>query len=90
MLTQSKYLIDLLQQFNMMDFKAINTLTTLGKQLSKSKGNLLADPTTYRSLVGGLQYLTLMQSDLAFVVNQVYKYMHLPTDQHMTATKHIL
>jgi hypothetical protein len=35
--------------------------------------------TRYRSLVGGLQYLTLTQPDIAFAVNKVCQYLHSPT-----------
>ncbi|XP_016650500.1 PREDICTED: uncharacterized mitochondrial protein AtMg00810-like [Prunus mume] len=36
-------------------------------------GDPLSDPSTYRSMVGGLQYLTLSRPDISFAVNQVVK-----------------
>ena len=36
------------------------------------------DATEYRSLVGGLQYLTITRPDIAFAVNRVGQYLHAP------------
>jgi hypothetical protein len=46
--------------------------------------------TNFRSIVGGLQYLTLTRPDLAFAVNKVCQYMHAPTTTHIAAVKRIL
>lgn len=88
--SQCKYSMDLLCRFNMLDYKPIDSPTALQKLLTLSKDNLLADLTLYHSLAGGLQYLMRTKPDLAFVVNQVCKYMQTPTDYHMTTAKRIL
>ncbi|GJX72031.1 ribonuclease H-like domain-containing protein [Tanacetum coccineum] len=48
------------------------------------------DPTLYRSLAGGLQYLTFTRPDLSYAVQQIYLYMHDPREPHFPALKHIL
>jgi histone deacetylase 1/2 len=48
------------------------------------------DSTTYRSIVGGLQYLTLTRPDLSFAVNRVCQFLHSPTDNQWSADKQIL
>lgn len=48
-------------------------------------GEPIPDITTYRSMVGGLQYLTLTRPDLAFALNQVCQYMHAPRASHLQA-----
>jgi histone deacetylase 1/2 len=60
--------------------------------LSREDGTPLAvgDATRYRSIVGGLQYLTLMRPDLAFSVNKVCQFLHAPTTAHWSAVKRIL
>jgi histone deacetylase 1/2 len=44
----------------------------------------------YRSLVGGLQYLTITRLDLSYAINWVCQFLHAPRDSHMTAVKRIL
>ncbi|PHT27192.1 hypothetical protein CQW23_33205 [Capsicum baccatum] len=49
-----------------------------------------ADPTLYRSLVGGLHYLAVTRPDIQYAVNRVSQSMHAPTEQHFQALKRIL
>jgi histone deacetylase 1/2 len=60
--------------------------------LSLIDGNPLGsnDVTTYRSIVGALQYLTLTRPDLSYSVNKVCQFLHAPTTTHWTAVKRIL
>lgn len=44
----------------------------------------------YRSIVGGLQYLTITRPDLSFAINRVWQYIQAPTDAHWAAVKRIL
>ncbi|CAL8136443.1 unnamed protein product [Prunus armeniaca] len=55
--------------FNMTDCKPCPTPLPSDTRLSCMDG----DPSTYRSMVGGLQYLTLPRPDISFAVNQVVK-----------------
>nr|GEU55754.1 hypothetical protein [Tanacetum cinerariifolium] len=48
------------------------------------------DPTLYRSLSGGLQYLTFTRPDLSYAVQQVCLYMHDPREPHIAVLKRIL
>jgi hypothetical protein len=72
--------------------KPVNTPLSTSEKLSVHEGTLLGpiDSTSYRSLVGGLQYLTLMRPDIAFSVNKVCQYLHAPTTLHLVAVKWIL
>jgi hypothetical protein len=51
----------------------------------------MKDATMFRSIVGGLQYLTLTRPDnLSFAVNKVCQFLHAPTTDPMTAVKRTL
>ena len=59
-------------------------------KLSTTDGPPVVDPSEYRSIVGALQYLTLTRPDLAYVVQQVYLFMHDPWEPHLAVIKRIL
>jgi histone deacetylase 1/2 len=60
-------------------------LTALASDLLSSD-----DATKYRSLVGGLQYLTITRPDLSYAINRVCQFLHAPEDSHTTVVKRIL
>jgi hypothetical protein len=59
-------------------------------KLSATAGSPATDVSHYRSIVGGLQYLTLTRPKLQYAVQEVCLYMHAPRDAHWTAVKQIL
>jgi hypothetical protein len=61
LLTQHKYAIELLKKVGMISCKSISTLLSTLEKLSAHSGEFLGpnDAMEYRSIVGGLQYLTL-------------------------------
>ncbi|KAM2731468.1 hypothetical protein EV2_035124 [Malus domestica] len=87
-LHQTKYLLDLLKKTNMEGAKPC--CTPIGSKKLDHSGPLLSNPTEYRSIVGGLQYLTWTRPDLAFAVNQICQFMHAPREQHLQAAKRVL
>ena len=48
------------------------TPMTFSSKWSQRSGDPLSDPTEYRSIVGALQYCTLTQPKINFVVNKLY------------------
>ncbi|CAM8936114.1 unnamed protein product [Rhodiola kirilowii] len=91
-LTQRKYALDLLHRSNMENCRPTSTPLSTTEKLAKDIGQLLGDDDTskYRSMVGGLQYLTLTRPDISFAVNKVCQYMSKPTETHWEAVKRIL
>jgi hypothetical protein len=67
-LHQRQYALDILERAEMTDCKPCSTPA----KLSATLGDPVADPTTYRSLAGVLQYLTFTRPDLTYVVQQPY------------------
>lgn len=87
-LCQTKYILDLLKKSNMDGAKPCTTpLSTFSLD---HESVILSDPTDYRSLVGGLQYLTWYKTDFSFAVNLVCQFIHQPRESHLQALKHIL
>ena len=72
-LTQHKYALDLLYRANMENCRVVTTPMSATEKLSRGLGVPLSpdDAFKYRSIVGGLQYLTLTRPDLSFAVNKV-------------------
>ena len=58
-LSQTRYAVDLLKRFNMTECKPCPTPLPYDTRLSILDGDPLSDPSIYRSMVGGFQYLTL-------------------------------
>uniref|UniRef100_A0A2N9IXX5 CCHC-type domain-containing protein n=1 Tax=Fagus sylvatica TaxID=28930 RepID=A0A2N9IXX5_FAGSY len=87
---QQKYATDLLAKFNMSTCKPCSTPFVSLSRIRKDDGIPLSDPTPFRSMVGGLQYLTFTRPDLSYAVNHICQFMHQPTDHHLVAAKRIL
>ena len=77
------------ERFDMTNCKPSSTPYFSTSQLTKDQGTPLSDPTSFRNLVGALQYLTFTRHDLSFAINHVGQFMHSPTDAHLVATKRI-
>ncbi|XP_062103555.1 uncharacterized mitochondrial protein AtMg00810-like [Humulus lupulus] len=89
-LNQGKYIKELLTRTGMLHLKPCSTPMTADKALSKTDGELLENPTSYRSIIGGLQYLTHTRLDLSFAVKKLSRYLQAPTTAHWSAAKRIL
>jgi hypothetical protein len=89
-LSQQRYILDLLRKSNMSDAKPIKTPMSTAHSLYLFSGDPLSDPSSYRSLVEGLQYLSLTRPDISFAVNKVSQFMHRPTSLHLQAVKRTL
>jgi histone deacetylase 1/2 len=92
LLSQRRYALDLLKKANMEKCKPISTPMSSSERLSRDHGTLLSgdEQFRYRSIVGGLQYLTLTRPDLSFAVNKVCQFIQSPTSVHWVAVKRIL
>jgi len=84
LLTQEKYVNDVLQRVGMKDCKPVSTPLSSSEKLSLHEGSLLgsSDATNYRSVVGALQYLTPTRPDISYSVNKVCQFLHAPTTSH--------
>jgi hypothetical protein len=90
LLSQKRYILDLLKKTKMHEAKPISSPMSSSSSLSAFFGDPMEDPTLYRSTVGSLQYLSLTRLDLGFAVNRVCQFMHRPLQPHWQAVKRIL
>ncbi|KAH9679381.1 hypothetical protein KPL71_026109 [Citrus sinensis] len=82
-LSRRKYIRDFISKVDMLDCKGIDTPMSTGLKLQKeiqgALGQYIADPTHYRSIVGGMQYLILTRPKIAFSVHKLSQYVYAPT-----------
>ena len=89
-ISQKKYADDLLKKFHMMNCEAAATPMNINEKLQREDGTEKANSRLFRSLVGGLNYLTHTRPDIAFSVSVVSRFLQSPTKQHFGAAKRIL
>ncbi|KAH9793888.1 hypothetical protein KPL71_004697 [Citrus sinensis] len=85
-LSQRKYIRDLLAKVDMLECKDYK----LQKNVAGEMGYYIKDPSHYRSIVGGLQYLVLTRPEIAYSVHKLSQYVASPTLQHLMACKRLL
>ena len=90
LLTQSKYIQDLLAKTHMLECNSINTHMVSSCKLSKIGSDTFSDPSLYRSVVGSLQYATITRPEIAYYVNKVCQFMSNPRESHRVAVKRTL
>ncbi|XP_026384523.1 pentatricopeptide repeat-containing protein At1g12300, mitochondrial-like [Papaver somniferum] len=89
-LTQRKYVTDLLRRTKLDGVKPGTTPLASNVKIQKLGSEKFADPTLYRSVVGALQYLHLTRPDISVAVNKVCQYMHEPYVEHWELVKRII
>jgi hypothetical protein len=89
-LSQRQYAADILQQAGMSECHPSATPVNTHAKLSLSDGDLLPYGTEYRSLAGGLQYLTLTRPNISYAVQQICLHMHAPRTSHLALVKRVL
>ncbi|XP_019167847.1 PREDICTED: uncharacterized protein LOC109163553 [Ipomoea nil] len=88
-LSQWRYMTDLLNRFGMVDCKPLATPTAVTQVVTPSS-QPCEDPTQYHRIVGALQYLTITRPDLSYAVNRLCQFMHSPTIDHWGLVKRVL
>ncbi|CAN1174147.1 Retrovirus-related Pol polyprotein from transposon RE2, partial [Linum perenne] len=90
LLSQHKYITDILSRFQLLDAKPTPTPLSSTAHLSLHDKSPPTDSTRYRQALGALQYLIYTRPDIAFAVNKLSQYMHAPTTAHWQCVKRIL
>lgn len=90
LLSQKKYIQDLLVKANMANANGIASPMASSTKLTKYGSNHVSDPTFFRSIVGGLQYVTVTRPEISYSVNKVCQFLSAPLEDHWKAVKRIL
>jgi len=88
-LSQECYARKLLKKFNMEDSKIMST-PLLPQRKDQEEDESLADSKVYRSLVGGLLYLTSTRPNLMFFASYLSRYLKEPKIKHFKEAKRVL
>jgi hypothetical protein len=88
--SQEKYAENFLTKFGTKGCKSDITPMNRSDKLLVDDGSDKENELSYRSLVGGLIYLTHTRSNLAYAVNMVSRFMQHPSRIHFGATRIIL
>jgi len=89
-LGQRAYALKLIERAGMAGSKAVATPMEERIKLSKQSTAAKVDATLYRSIVGGLRWLTHTRPDIAFAVGYVSCFMEDPREDHWAAVKRLL
>jgi len=79
-----------LQDIGFLHSKPTTTPLPLHCKLTLEEGDLLQDPSVYRSLISKLNFLTHTRPDLSFAVQTLSQFMQYPRTSHMMAREHTL
>ncbi|OMO78632.1 Integrase, catalytic core [Corchorus capsularis] len=90
LLHQAQYARELLDRALMHNCKPISTPMATKSGSSPNDDALYSDAPFYRSIIGGLQYLTFTRLDICYSVNYLCQFMHQPTNLHFQLVKRIL
>ena len=89
-INQRKYILDLLAETGMIDFKPAETPIVAHHGLQMIKGGKLVDRGQYQGIVEKLIYFAHTRPDIAYAFGIVSRFMHQPHTHHMRAVMRIL
>ncbi|PRQ39442.1 putative RNA-directed DNA polymerase [Rosa chinensis] len=89
-LSQRKYVLDLLAETSMLDCKPVDTPIEQNHPLAEYVDQIPTNKGRYQRLVRRLIYLSHTRLALAYAVSVVSQFMHNPSKVHMDAVFHIL
>ncbi|GKC84587.1 retrovirus-related pol polyprotein from transposon TNT 1-94 [Tanacetum coccineum] len=89
-ISERKYALELLKYVGVLEEKPTIIPLDLIKQLIDKEGDLLPDPSLYRTIVGKLIYLTITRPDLSFAAQLLSQFSKQPRTPHMKALLKVL
>ncbi|XP_070040244.1 secreted RxLR effector protein 161-like [Nicotiana tomentosiformis] len=90
MISQQKYIKELLKRFDMETSKVIDTPIATATLLDMDEPGSLVNQTMYRGIIGSLLYLTASRPNIVFSMGLCVRFQSNPKDSHLKAAKRIL
>lgn len=76
--------------FVMQDTTSISTSLPLNLHLTTSMPYLLTNSTSYRQLIGKLNFIVHTRLDLSYAIQRLGRFNRQPSQAHFDATLHVL
>jgi len=89
-ISQKKYVVNLVKNVNMLNCKPMPTPMNVNEKLMVDDGVNMVDVKQFRSMVGGLNYLSHTRPDITFSISVISRFMHSLTIHHLGSAKRIL
>ncbi|KAA0025703.1 putative gag-pol polyprotein, identical [Cucumis melo var. makuwa] len=89
-ISQKKYVKDLLKKFSMINCKPATTPMNVNEKLQQNDGAEMANAQRFRSLVGGLIYLTHTRPDISYSIGVISRFMQHPSRDHFGAANRVM
>ena len=89
-MSQKKYVLDILEEIGMLDCKPADTHMDPNIRLVPGQAEPLRDPRRYPRLVRRLNYLTITRLNISFPVSVVSHFLQSPCDSHWDVVIYIL
>jgi hypothetical protein len=90
LLSQEKYIQDLLNQASLTDHRTAETPMELNVHLTPTDGEPLEDTTRYCHIVGCMVYLGVTTSDILYYVHMLSQFISAPTQIHYSHLLRVL
>ena len=90
LVSQGKYIKDMLKKFGMNKAKPISTPMGTNANLDSDASGNMVDQKLHRSMIGSLLYVTASRIDVMFSVCMCARFQASPSESHLKAIKRIL
>ena len=90
LITQSKYINELIIRFNMSECNLVSTPFKQNVKLFNYDDTKEVNVTLYQQLVGSLNYLTTKRSDISYSISILSQFMAKPHENHWKVVKRFI